>query len=59
MDWQDPVLALPKLEKGVKSATLMKDGSKLDFTINDYGLLVKVPPHAEDEFDMVIVLELQ
>jgi hypothetical protein len=37
----------------------MKEASKVKFTVNYYGLLVKVLAHSDDEFDTVIILELQ
>ena len=59
MDGPDPVPAWPKPDRIVKSAFRLKDGGKITFTVNKYGLLVSVPAHPEDEFDTVIVLEFQ
>ncbi len=59
LNWQDPVLAMPKLAQKVKSAKLLKDGSKLDFYENDkFGFFVRIPQGAHDETDTIIALEL-
>ncbi|PYX94628.1 MAG: alpha-L-fucosidase, partial [Acidobacteria bacterium] len=53
-----PSLALPKLEKPVRSAALLRDGSSVKFAENDFGLLLRLPARQPGEFDQVIVLEL-
>jgi len=53
-----PSLALPALPGPVRSARLLRDGSKIEFAENSYGLLLKLPARAEDEYDQVIALEL-
>ncbi|MEP7336471.1 MAG: alpha-L-fucosidase [Acidobacteriota bacterium] len=59
LNWQDPVLAMPKLPQKVKSARLLKDGSKLDFYEHDkFGFFVRIPQGAHDETDTIIALEL-
>jgi alpha-L-fucosidase len=59
LNWQDPVLAMPKLPQKVKTAKLLKDGSKVEFYENDkFGFFVRVPQGAHDETDTVITLEL-
>jgi alpha-L-fucosidase len=58
LEWQDSSLLLPRLPKPVKSAYLLKDSSKTEFAENDYGLMLKVPPDARDDFDTIVVLEL-
>jgi alpha-L-fucosidase len=52
-----PSLALPHLGKMVHSARMLRDGSKIDFTENSYGLLLKLPAREQDEYDQVIALE--
>jgi alpha-L-fucosidase len=59
LNWQDPVLAMPKMPKKVKSATFFKDGSKVEFLEHDkYGLFIRNPQGFADEYDTIVVLEL-
>lgn len=59
LNWQDPILSMPKLPQKVKAARLLKDGSKLEFLEHDkYGFFVRLPQGAWDEYDTVVVLEL-
>jgi alpha-L-fucosidase len=59
LNWQDPVLAMPRMPKKVKSATFFKDGSKVEFLEHDkYGLFIRNPQGFADEYDTIVVLEL-
>jgi alpha-L-fucosidase len=59
LNWQDPVLAMPKMPKKVKSATFLKDGSKVEFLEHDkYGFFIRNPQGFTDEYDTIVVLEL-
>jgi alpha-L-fucosidase len=59
LNWQDPVLAMPKMPKKVKSATFFKDGSKVEFLEHDkYGFFIRNPQGFADEYDTIVVLEL-
>lgn len=59
LNWQDPILSMPKLPQKVKAARLLKDDSKLEFLEHDkYGFFVRLPQGAWDEYDTVVVLEL-
>ena len=59
LNWNDPVLAMPKMTQKVKSAKLLKDGSKIEFLEHDkYGFFIRIPQNAVDEYDTVVVLEL-
>jgi alpha-L-fucosidase len=59
LNWQDPVLAMPRMPKKVKSATFFKDGSKVEFLEHDkYGLFIRSPQGFTDENDTIVVLEL-
>jgi alpha-L-fucosidase len=59
LNWPDQTIAIPKLDKKVKSATFFKDGGKLDFYEQDkYGLLIRSPQGFTDEYDTIVVLEL-
>jgi alpha-L-fucosidase len=51
-------LTLPKMEKSVRAASLLRDGSKVQFNENDSGVSLKLPARQADEFDQVIVLDL-
>jgi alpha-L-fucosidase len=59
LDWPDPVLALPGLGGRVKSATAMKNGGKVEFAENEYGLLVRIPQDAVDQYDTVISVKIE
>jgi alpha-L-fucosidase len=59
LNWSDPVLAMPRLPKKVKSATLLRDGSKVEFLEHDkYGFFIRHPQGFTDEYDTIVVLEL-
>jgi alpha-L-fucosidase len=59
LNWQDPVLAMPRMPKKVKSATFFKDGGKLDFYEHDkYGFFIRSPQGFTDDYDTIVVLEL-
>jgi alpha-L-fucosidase len=58
LEWPDSALLLPRLPKPVKSAYFLKDNSKTEFAENDYGLMLKIPLGARDDFDTIVVLEL-
>ncbi len=59
LDWPDPVLAMPSLGGRVKSATAMKNGARVEVVENEYGLLVRIPRDAVDQYDTVISVELE
>jgi alpha-L-fucosidase len=59
LDWPDPVLAMPRMPKKVKSATFFKDGAKVEFLEHDkYGLFIRSPQGFTDDYDTIVVLEL-
>jgi alpha-L-fucosidase len=55
---EDEVLALPKFAP-VRSATLLKDGSKVELVENSLGLMLRVPMSVREPIDTVVVLETQ
>lgn len=59
LDWNGPVLALPAMPRPVRSARLLRDGSSVEFTAVNGGLLLKLLEPQPEEVDRVIVLELQ
>jgi alpha-L-fucosidase len=58
LDWQDPTLLLPRLPRPVKSAHFLKDGGTAEYVENDYGVLIRIPPGARDDYDTIVALEL-
>lgn len=58
LESNDPSIVLPKSHQRIRSASLFRDGSKVQFAENEFGLLVKLPARQPDEFDQIIVLEL-
>lgn len=58
LDWPDESLVLPRIPKQIRSARFLKDGSKVDFTQNKYGFLVKIPETERDEYDTIIEIQL-
>jgi alpha-L-fucosidase len=58
LDWPDPVLLLPAVPKSVTSAYTLGDQKKVETATNEYGLLLKLPPHSADSCDTIVVLEL-
>ncbi len=59
LDWQDSSIALPELKRKIKSAKFLKNDARTEFTQNEYGTLMKIPANAVDEFDTVVVLEME
>jgi alpha-L-fucosidase len=58
LDWNDGTLALPKLSRVVRSVRLLRDGSAVPFTVNDYGLLLKLADRPAGLVDEVVVITL-
>jgi alpha-L-fucosidase len=58
LDWKDPVLALPRPSRGVKSATLLSGGAPVRFTLDKDALLLRLDPTSLDPLDTIVVLEL-
>jgi alpha-L-fucosidase len=57
LDWQDELLALPKLAKPVRTAKLLVGGQPVGLREVDGGLLLKLPAAGRDPLDTVVVLE--
>ncbi len=58
LDWSDPVLALPRPPKRLRSASYLKDGRAVPFTEEKDALLLHLDPAAADPIDTIVVLEL-
>lgn len=59
LDWRDTTIALPALTQKIKAAKFLKDNSRAEFAQNEFGTLIKIPANAVDEFDTVVVLEVE
>jgi alpha-L-fucosidase len=57
LEWTDPVLLVPAPSNQVTSAYALKDHAKVEFSKSGDGLLLKLPPRASSDFDIVVVLE--
>ncbi len=57
LNWPDPVLPIPRMEKAVKSAKMLASGQKV--VVKNWGdqLLLGLPEKGRDEIDTVIALE--
>jgi alpha-L-fucosidase len=58
LDWKDPVLALPRPARAVKSAALFGSGKTLRFTLQPDVLLLHLDPASFDPIDTILVLDL-
>ncbi|HEX2520529.1 MAG TPA: alpha-L-fucosidase [Terriglobia bacterium] len=58
LDWQDSLLPLPKMPGIIRSAKLLKTGSKADIIDTGSGLVFNLPKEAMDPIDTIIVLEM-
>ncbi len=57
LDWRDPALLLPKLERQIAGATMLGTGEKVDVIAADYGTVLKLPASANDPVDNIVVLQ--
>ena len=57
LHWDSPLLAIGPLPKKVASAQQLTTGSKVEFTQNEKGIVLTVPPAGKDA-DRVVVLTL-
>jgi len=58
LNWSTPLLALAPLPSKVESAHALIDSTSITFSQNADGIILKVPPAAQNETDRVIVLTL-
>jgi alpha-L-fucosidase len=56
LNWNAPLLALPPIQRTVKTAQLLLTGSPVQFTQSSDGLVLHLPAAKKDEVDRVIVL---
>ncbi|WP_194777946.1 alpha-L-fucosidase [Pararhodonellum marinum] len=57
MDAEDETILMPVLDKKIKKASLMKDGSKVTFKENDLGVMLSIPRKQREEIDTIVILE--
>ena len=57
LKWFDESITIPSWGKKIKSVKLFQDKTPLKFTVNDYGLSLKIPKDKIDEVDTVIEVE--
>jgi len=53
------VLALPGISKPIRTAHLMNDRVRVNFSTSEGNLVLQLPPRSKDTIDQVIVLETQ
>ena len=58
LDWKDSVLALPKLDRPVKSATYFGTTKAVPFTADKDAVTLRLDTTALDPIDTIVVLEL-
>jgi len=58
-DWNEPLLALSGIQRGIRSAKLLRDGSSVEFSVVKGGLVLKLPEPQKDEMDRIVMLELE
>jgi len=57
LNWQDPALLLPKLDKPIDGANMLRTGDKVEVVEADYGTVLKLPASAIDPVDNIVVLK--
>jgi alpha-L-fucosidase len=58
LQWKAPLLALPPVEKTIKSAQEFENGSAVEFKQTSDGVVLKVPSAGKGEVDRVVVLSV-
>jgi len=59
LDWNEPLLALAGIQRGIRSAKLLRDASSVEFTPVKGGLVLRLPEAQREEVDRIVVLELE
>jgi alpha-L-fucosidase len=59
LDWNGSVLALPAMPRAVRTARLLRDGTKVEFSAIKDGLLLRLPEPRPEEVDLVIEVGLE
>ena len=58
LEWQDPVIAIARPPKPVKTASLFAGGAPVKFSLEKDALVLRLDPNAIDPLDTIVVLEL-
>jgi alpha-L-fucosidase len=58
LSWNAPLLALPPIQRAIRAAHLLADGSAVEFTQSGNGVVLKVEPVARGDVDRIVVLTL-
>ncbi len=58
LDWQDPLLPLPKMPGIIRSAKFMRTGRKVDIIDTGQGLVLNIPEGVREPVDTIVVLEM-
>lgn len=59
LNWPDASILLPTLPRPIKTVNFLKDGSKVEYTQNAYGVSLKLPAGERDADDTIVVFELE
>jgi len=58
MDESRDSFFIPGFQAKIKKMSFYRSGRKVEYSLNDYGLLFRVPEQEKDPVDTIIVLEL-
>lgn len=58
LDWTDPLLALPRLPRPLRTARYRASGKPIRFETGNDGLVLHLDPAAADPIDTILVLDL-
>lgn len=59
LDWEKEVLLLSPFKEKLASAVFYKDKSKVNYRLDEYGLLLELPDEKRDDTDTIIELTLR
>lgn len=59
LEWDQPLLALPPLERRVAAATMLASGDRVPFAQSDDGIVLTLPAARAGEVERVVVLRLR
>lgn len=59
LEWPDQTLLVPPLGGRVRSARFLRDGSRVEFAQNEFGVLLKLPEDRRDPHDTVVELQME
>ena len=59
LDWPKQVLLINPFKEKVKSVVYYKDKSKVDYRLDEFGLLLKIPNSKKDDVDTIIEVTIK